>query len=89
MIEEVDVALLDGTFYDGTELPGRDMREIPHPFIVESMERFDRRSTAFRQKIHFIHFNHTNPVLDPDSDASHTVRARGYHLAKAGQWWTL
>ncbi len=36
----VDFALLDGTFYQNGEIPGRDMSEIPHPFIEESIARF-------------------------------------------------
>ena len=31
-VHSVDVALLDGTFFDSTELPGRNMREVPHPY---------------------------------------------------------
>ena len=34
-----DVAYLDGTFFADGELPGRDMAEIPHPFVVESLRR--------------------------------------------------
>ena len=32
----VDVALLDGTFDDAAELPGRSMAEIPHPLVGET-----------------------------------------------------
>ena len=32
-ISLVDYALLDATFFDGNELPGRDMADIPHPFV--------------------------------------------------------
>lgn len=62
-LAEVDVALLDGTFLTGDELPGRDMSEIPHPFIEESVQRFSSLSLEERKKVRFIHFNHTNPVL--------------------------
>ena len=30
--------MIDGSFYQNGEIPGRDMSEIPHPFIVESMD---------------------------------------------------
>src|SRR6185436_5814926 len=30
-VSRVDVALLDATFYQENELPGRDIKEIPHP----------------------------------------------------------
>lgn len=75
-IEEViaacDVALLDGTFLADGELPGRDMSAIPHPTIEHSMKRFSSLPPAEREKIHFIHLNHTNPLLR--NDASHPVR---------------
>ena len=35
------LAFLDATFFDDNELPGRDMSEIPHPRMVETMEVFD------------------------------------------------
>src|SRR5262249_17169434 len=54
------VASLDGTFFDPSELPGRDMREIPHPFIVESLDRFAALPSVERTHIRFIHLNHTN-----------------------------
>lgn len=66
MIEEVksvDVAFLDGTFYDGSELPGRKISEVPHPFISETMTLFRNESIRTKSKIVFIHFNHTNPLL--------------------------
>ena len=40
-IEKVDYALIDATFYDSKEVNYRDLSEIPHPFVVESMELFD------------------------------------------------
>ena len=38
VLEELDVAIIDGTFYSGQELPGRDLDRIGHPLIVESLE---------------------------------------------------
>ena len=84
-IKSVDVALLDGSFYQNGEIPGRDMSMIPHPFIEESMALFDELEASERSKIHFIHFNHTNPVLKNKSDAYHEVTERGYNIATEGQ----
>ena len=81
-IAGVDFAFLDGTFYDNAELNGRNMAEIPHPFIAESMEKFKNLPAAEKRKIHFIHFNHTNPVLDPNSAQSKTVLERGFRVAR-------
>ena len=40
LIKESDIALLDGTFYDKTELKNRDVSAIPHPSIRESINFF-------------------------------------------------
>ena len=84
-IASVDAAYLDATFYANGEIPGRDMSGFPHPFISHSMDRFQRLTTPERAKIRFIHFNHTNPVLDPDSRPHAAVYKRGYRLAKQGE----
>jgi len=82
LVASVDVALLDGTFFDGSELPGRDMAAIPHPFIVESLARFSMLPAEQRDRIHFIHLNHTNPALEPGGDAARTVEEAGLHVAR-------
>lgn len=77
---KVDVAFVDGTFLDEKELPGRDLREIPHPTIVESAARFSKLPAAERAKIRFIHLNQSNPALrDPSS-----VRKLGFDVAAEG-----
>ena len=82
-ILKVDYALLDGTFYDSNELPGRDMSEIPHPFIQESIHRFRKLSSVEKQKIIFTHFNHTNPLI-LDSPERDYVKSLGYRVAEEG-----
>lgn len=62
-ISTVDFAFLDATFFDSTELPGRDISKIPHPFVEESIELFKELSEPERAKVVFIHFNHTNPLI--------------------------
>jgi len=85
LLKRVDVAWLDGTFHDSDELPGRDMSQIPHPFITESISRFSSLPESTRDKIRFIHFNHTNPVLQPDATATHQLRRSGMHLAEQSE----
>lgn len=84
LIETVDYAFIDGTFYDAEEINHRDIRSIPHPFIVESMERFKQLAPQLRDRIYFTHLNHTNPALDPESKASKTIEAAGFHIARTG-----
>lgn len=82
-LSKVDVAFLDATFYDGDELPGRDMSQIPHPFVTESMELFDDLPASEKAKIVFIHFNHTNPLI-LDSPKRKWVEQHGYRVAYEG-----
>ncbi len=84
LVRSVDRAWLDGTFYDSDELPGRDMSQIPHPFIVESMDRFAPLPPRDRARVHFIHLNHTNPAFDPRSRARSEIESAGFHVAEAG-----
>ena len=83
-IEKVDYALIDATFYDSKEVNYRDLSEIPHPFVVESMELFDSMEDKEKNKIYFIHLNHTNPLLDKESEQYKFVRVKGYNIAEQG-----
>lgn len=81
-IKKVDYAFLDATFYSGDEINTRDISQIPHPFIIESLAKFENLSLADKQKVIFIHFNHTNPVIDVESEASKNVIAKGFRVAR-------
>ena len=83
-IKQVDYALIDATFYDSEEVNYRDVSEIPHPFVVESMELFDLIEDEEKNKIFFIHLNHTNPLLDKNSDQYKFVKVKGYNVAEEG-----
>ena len=82
-ISKVDVALLDATFFDSTELPDRNMADIPHPFIVESLELFKELPDSEKAKITFIHFNHTNPLI-LNSMERKQLENLGYQVAYEG-----
>ena len=84
-IKKVDIAYLDATFYDGEELNYRDMSEVPHPFIVESMELFKDLPPSEKSKIHFIHFNHTNPALDESNMKYVEIINNGFKIAQIGE----
>ena len=80
-----DYLFLDGTFYKNGEITGRNMEEIPHPFIEESMKLFENLSEKEKQKIFFIHLNHTNPALKENSEAQKEIYKAGFNLAKEYQ----
>ena len=83
-IRAVDYALVDASFFDADELPGRNIADIPHPLIVESMELFSELAAIDKAKVWFIHLNHSNPVLNPESAAHQRVTAQGFNVAKEG-----
>lgn len=84
-IAAVDMAFLDATFFADGELPNRDMSKIPHPFVSETMDLLADLPLAERQKVHFIHLNHTNPLLQTESPARQEVAERGFRVAFEGQ----
>jgi pyrroloquinoline quinone biosynthesis protein B len=83
-VARVDVALLDATFYQEGELPNRDMREIPHPFVAETISLFSPLSDSEKRKIKFIHFNHTNPLIFEGPERE-TVKNLGFGVATEGE----
>ena len=87
MVHENDFSLLDGTFYDINELPGRDMSKIPHPFIVETFKVLEKVKN--KSSVHFIHLNHTNPALNTSSNATKEIRKNGFNVAKRNQKFNL
>ncbi|MBT8188522.1 MAG: MBL fold metallo-hydrolase, partial [Croceitalea sp.] len=80
LIKEVDIAIVDATFFKDGEI-NRDMSEVPHPFVVESMQLFEDLSDSDKKKVYFIHFNHTNPLLIDNSDAQKQVKEKGFNIA--------
>ncbi|MFT4832366.1 MAG: pyrroloquinoline quinone biosynthesis protein B [Psychroserpens sp.] len=80
-LSKVDLAFIDATFYDGEELNNRDITTIPHPFVIESMELFRDLSPNEKDKVYFIHLNHTNPLLEKNSGEYKKVLDNGFHVA--------
>lgn len=89
IIQTVDYAFLDATFYDREELNTREISQIPHPFVIESMTLFEMLPTSEKKKIHFIHFNHTNALLNLDSEQAKTVVKKGFNIAQMNQKFNL
>ena len=83
-VESNSYALLDGTFYYDGEGPNRNMSEIPHPFIIESMNYFSDLLKRNQKKIFFIHLNHTNPAINKNSAAARNIIHNGFNTARTG-----
>ena len=89
VILENDYILIDGTFFGDGEIPNRSMEEIPHPFIIESMERFNNLSEKEKSKIRFIHLNHTNPALNNESAERKSMTLKGLKVARRNEKFKL
>ncbi len=82
--QEIDIALVDGSFFDSDELPGRDMNEIPHPLVKDSVELF----REVQSDIFFIHQNHTNPLWGGGLERK-WLEKKGYAVGEQGRRWEI
>ncbi|WKD85936.1 Coenzyme PQQ synthesis protein B [Polaribacter huanghezhanensis] len=87
-VKKVDYAFLDASFLKDGEL-NRPMSEIPHPFISETVALFKNESLATKNKVIFIHFNHTNPTLQENSKERKEIEKLGFRFASEGNNYEL
>ena len=85
---QVDIALLDGTFWSEEELGGRSQQDVPHPPVKQTLQLLGERK-ADDPEIIFIHLNHTNPLYDESSLAYEEVTSNGWKVGVQGQTFTL
>jgi len=83
LVQEFDYLLLDATFFDSKEI-NRDISEIPHPLVSETISLFDNLTNEDKNKVYFIHMNHTNMMLDPKSELTDYVISKGFNIARLG-----
>jgi len=88
IVRSSDHLLLDGTFYADGEI-SRPMSEVPHPFVTETMSLLRSLPLFQRRKIHFIHFNHSNPLVQGRSDKLAEVQRAGFGVATEGMRFAL
>jgi len=87
-IKKVDYAFLDATFFYQNEVK-RAMTEVPHPFIEETVNLFKNESLSTKNKVIFIHFNHTNPALQKNSKERTAIEKLGFRFANEGDIYQL
>ena len=87
-VQKVDYAFIDATFFSAGEIP-RPMSEVPHPFIDETIKRFENESIETRSKIIFIHLNHSNPALLDNHPSKKRLESLGYQVAQQGAIFEL
>jgi len=82
IVQQNDLLFIDGTFFKEGELPGMKMKEVPHPFMEETMSLLANLPDQDKQKVYFIHMNHTNPALIRDSAAIKEIEGKRFHVTK-------
>jgi pyrroloquinoline quinone biosynthesis protein B len=87
-VKKVDYAFLDATFFKDGEIP-RPMSEVPHPFIEETATLFESANKATKNKVIFIHFNHSNPALQDAHPLKDSLQKLGFRFAKEGMRFGL
>ena len=89
LVKEHDLLLLDGTFYSKEEIKHRDLKKIPHPSIVETMNLLESLSIEDKNKIFFTHLNHTNNALRMNSNEYNNIITSGYNILNDKQIFEL
>jgi pyrroloquinoline quinone biosynthesis protein B len=84
-LDGVDWALLDATFYSLDELPGRDLSDVPHPLVTQTMDLLEPLVRDGRLRVAFTHLNHSNPAVVPDGPERAAIEARGFTVLEDGQ----
>jgi len=89
LLKEIDLAFIDATFFNSEEVNYRPLSEIPHPLVIETIDYLKNVSADIKNKIYFIHMNHTNPLLNRKSKACKFVLDEGFNVARLGQQFEL
>ena len=89
IIKDNDIAIIDGTFFSKHEIKNRDIKKIPHPSIIESMNLMEDLPFKERNKVFFTHLNHTNKVLNSKSQEYKDVITTGYNILEDKQTFRL
>ncbi len=83
-VRKTDISILDGTFFNNKELPGRDMTKIPHPTVSSSIKLLKDSVNGSNSKVYFTHFNHSNNLIDQSGKETKFVLESGFDLAREG-----
>jgi pyrroloquinoline quinone biosynthesis protein B len=84
MVRAVDIALLDGCFWQAPNRAG-----VPHPPMIETMDRLQGLVDLAETRVVFTHLNHSNPAFTPDSQERQGMERRGFGVAIEGDTFEL
>lgn len=88
LVKSNEYLLIDGTFYADGEI-NRPMSEVPHPFVSETIELLKDLPAKEKSKVFFIHFNHSNPLVQGDKQKIKELKAKGFNTTFQGQRFDL
>lgn len=84
VVAEHEIAFVDASFFSTDELPGRDLSQIPHPLVPETLQALD----GLTSEINLIHLNHSNPLHDVGPERAQVEQA-GFQVGQQGRLWQL
>jgi pyrroloquinoline quinone biosynthesis protein B len=87
-VKKVDYAFVDASFFRDGEID-RDMSKIPHPFTTQTTTLFENEDLETKNKIHFIHFNHSNSTIKDSHRLKDSILNLGFRFAKQGDVYDL
>lgn len=84
-IRNNNILFIDGTFFDKNEVSFRNINKIPHPSIKSTMSLVKNMLREYKERIFFIHLNHTNDALREDSEIYKIIMKKGFNIANQGK----
>jgi len=78
LVHKANIAIVDGCFWDNNEIARQE--SVPHPPISNTIDRFRDADTD----IYFTNLNHTNPVINPESEEANQLKYSSFDLAEFG-----
>lgn len=82
LINQNNFLLIDGTFFTKEEIKNRDISKIPHPEIAQTMDILSDMDYSMKQRVYFIHLNHTNDAIRKNSASYQKIIANGFNVAE-------
>jgi pyrroloquinoline quinone biosynthesis protein B len=87
-VKKVDYAFIDATFASAMEI-NRPIEDIPHPLVSETVRLFYKAARSEITKVIFIHFNHTNALINENNKERLSYEKLGFRFAKEGDTFYL
>lgn len=89
VVSDVDVALLDASFWSLDELPGRSVDDVPHPLATGTMDLLQDVVDRGGSRVVLTHLNNSNPMLHDGGAEAAEVARRGFEIAREGMRFPL